>query len=108
RVLYLDRENPPSVIRDRSKLLDLNSDFFHIWGHWWEHDPPKIDDPRLIKIARRSRPLIVFDSFVRFHSADENSAKQMAEVLRRLRRLADAGATILILHHQPKTPNSQY
>jgi hypothetical protein len=32
----------------------------------------------------------------------------MAKVLRRLRDLADAGATILLLHHQAKTQGSQY
>jgi hypothetical protein len=107
-VLYLDRENPPSVISERRDVLNLDSKLFHVWGHWWEHDPPKIDDPRLLEIARSHRLLIVFDPFVRFHSADENSARQMARVLRHLRRLADAGATILLLHHQAKAQNSQY
>jgi hypothetical protein len=32
----------------------------------------------------------------------------MAKVFRRLRILADAGATIFILHHVPKTKKSQY
>jgi hypothetical protein len=108
RVLYLDRENPPSVIRKRRKTLRLGSDFFHVWGHWWEHRPPTIDDPRLTKIAEMHHPFMIFDSFVRFHSADENSVKQMAKILRRLRRLADEGATILLLHHQAKSQGSQY
>jgi archaellum biogenesis ATPase FlaH len=107
-VLYLDRENPPSVISERRDILKLHGGHFHVWGHWWKHAPPDIDDPRLIEIVRRHRPLIILDSLVRFHSADENSAKQMAKVFRRLRVLADAGATILILHHVPKTKNSQY
>jgi hypothetical protein len=108
KVLYLDRENPPSVIRKRRKLLNLSSERFRVWGHWWKHNPPDIDDPRLMQLARRHRLFIIIDSFVRFHSADENSAKQMAQVLRRLRALADAGATILLLHHQAKTKGSQY
>lgn len=108
QVLYLDFENPPSIIRKRGKMLNLSSDYFHVWGHWWEHAPPKIGDPRLIEIALRHGLLIIVDSFIRSHSADENSAKQMAKVFRWLRRLADAGATILLLHHQAKTQNSQY
>jgi hypothetical protein len=108
KVLYLDRENPPSVIRERRKILNLSSERFRVWGHWWKHNPPDIDDPRLMHLARRHRLFIIIDSFVRFHSADENSAKQMAKVLRRLRDLADAGATILLLHHQAKTQGSQY
>lgn len=108
RVLFLDRENPPSVISERRAILHLHSNHFHVWGHWSKHAPPDIDDSRLIEIVRRHRPLIIFDSLVRFHSADENSAKQMAKVFRKLRILADAGATIFILHHLPKTKNSQY
>lgn len=108
RVLYLDRENPPSVISERRDILNLDGDLFNVWGHWWKHAPPDINDPRLIEIVRRHRPLITLDSLVRFHSADENSAKQMARVLRRLRILADAGATILLLHHLAKTQTSQY
>jgi len=107
-VLCLDRENPPSVISERRDILNLDSDCFSVWGHWWKHEPPDIEDPRLVEIARRYHPLIIFDPFVRFHSADENSAKQIAKVFRRLRIVADAGATILLLHHLAKTPNSQY
>jgi hypothetical protein len=108
KVLYLDRENPPSVIRERREILKLSGERFRVWGHWWKHKPPDIDDPRLMQLARRHRLFIIIDSFVRFHSADENSSKQMAKVLRRLRALADAGATILVLHHQAKTRGSQY
>jgi hypothetical protein len=108
RVLYLDRENPPSVISERRDILNLDSDLFHAWGHWWRYGPPDINDSRLIEIVKRHRPLIILDSLVRFHSADENSAKQMAKVFARLRILADAGATIFILHHLAKTKNSQY
>jgi hypothetical protein len=108
-VVYLDRENRLSVIRDRLGILNLDDrDFLKIWGRWLEDDPPLIGDPRLLEIARRYRPLIIIDSFVRFHSAEENNATQMAKVLEDLLCLVNAGATVVVLHHEGKTPGSRY
>jgi hypothetical protein len=107
-VLYLDNENPPSVIRQRCKMLRLDSSSLHVWGHWWKYPPPMINDQRLLSLAERHSPLIIFDPFVRFHGADENNARQIAKVFKRLRRIADTGSTILLLHHQAKAQGSQY
>ncbi len=108
-VLYLDFENPLSVIRERQKTLSLHDGpFLRIWGHWLKDSPPVIGDRRLIKIARRLHPLIIVDSLRRFHTGDENSARQMALVIAYLRRLTDAGATVLLLHHQDKSKNFKY
>ncbi len=52
--------------------------------------------------------MIVFDSLVRFHEADENSAKQMAEVFGKLRSIAEVGATAFLIHHQGKSRTSLY
>ncbi len=108
-VLYLDRENRLSVIRNRLDILNLDDGGpLTIWGRWIKDSPPLIGDPRFIEIARRDRPLIIVDSFVRFHSAEENNATQMAAVLEDLLLLVNAGATVLVLHHQGKTPGTQY
>jgi hypothetical protein len=47
--------------------------------------------------------LMIFDSLVRFHTADENSASEMRLVMAQLRKLADAGATVVALHHRAKS-----
>jgi len=108
-VLYLDRDNPIGVIRERLKILHLNDDRnFKIWGNWLQDSPALIDDERLETFARTQRPLIIFDPFVRFHQADENSATGMAEVMSRLRTLSNLGATIVLLHHGPKSRQSAY
>lgn len=106
-VLYVDYENPESLIHERRDVLKLDGEI-RLWGHWLHDPPPQIGDKRLLKIARRVRPLIILDSFVRAHSADENNANQMASVIAELRRLADAGATVILLHHKAKSPKSQY
>jgi len=108
-VLYLDRDNPLRVVCERRRILRLREGKrLKIWGRWLPDSPPEIGDPRHLKFARRYRPLIIFDSFVRFHSAQENSATDMAKVIEALRRLTDAGATVILLHHRGKSETSRY
>jgi predicted ATP-dependent serine protease len=108
-VLYLDRENPCAVVRERRELLGIDSrGSFKIWGVWEEDAPPGIGDARLLEIAREQKPLIIFDSLIRFHSADENSASEMARVMADLRALATAGAAVVVLHHKAKSESSRY
>jgi hypothetical protein len=107
--LYLDRENPLTVVRDRLAMLGIESlGSTKIWGGWLPDAPPTIGDRRLLEMARERRPLIIFDSLIRFHSADENSATEMAEVMQNLRALANAGATVVAQHHKPKAEGSHY
>jgi hypothetical protein len=108
-VLYLDKENPPSVWRERSALLAIESnENLRVWGGWCEQAVPLIGDRLIKKFAEGQNPLVIFDSFIRFHSADENSAGEMATVMGQLRVLANAGATVLILHHRAKSEASKY
>jgi hypothetical protein len=108
-VLYLDRENPLTVVRERLAMLGVESlGETKIWGGWLPDAPPAIGDVRLLKIARERRPLLIFDSLIRFHSADENSATEMAEVMHNLRALANVGATVVALHHKPKAEGAHY
>jgi AAA domain-containing protein len=108
-VLYLDRENPQAVVRERMAVLGIRSaERLRVWGGWLEDAPPGIGDARLLQIARRWKPLILFDSFIRFHECDENSATEMAPVMGELRALAHAGATVVALHHRAKSEASRY
>ena len=107
-VLYLDKENPLALVQWRLGVIAAGSvPGLHIWGNWLADEPPAIRDSRLPKIAKK-RPLIVFDSLVRFHAADENSASEMRAVMALLRKLADLGATVLILHHRSKAEGNKY
>jgi archaellum biogenesis ATPase FlaH len=151
-VLYLDRENPLSVVRERMALLGITSlgvgapsctatpgddkkschpdaalrqkDPYRApqvepsgtpphpearyWGGWLHDSAPAIGDFRLLQAARERHPLIIFDSLIRFHSADENSATEMAAAMQDLRALANAGATVILLHHRAKSETSRY
>jgi len=108
-VLYLDRENPRAIVCERRAILAADSvENIRYWDRLAPEPPPLIGDIRLFEIARERRPLIIFDSLVRFHSADENSATEMAPIMAELRKLADAGATVLLLHHKSKAEGSRY
>lgn len=85
-----------------------SSEAFRIWGGWQPDPPPMIGDPRLLEIARAMKPLIVVDSFIRFHGADENSATEMGRVMAEVRALANAGAVVVLQHHKPKAEGTQY
>lgn len=107
-VLYLDRENPLALVQWRLGVVAAGSvPGLYIWGGWVADEPAVIGDARLLKIAKE-RPLIIFDSLVRFHSADENSASEMRAVMAELRKLSDLGATVLVLHHRSKAEGSKY
>ncbi len=111
-VLYLDRENPLAVMRERLAVLGIEQSATadcRIWGGWLADAPPGIGDIRILEMARERRPLIVFDSLIRFHAAaDENSATEMSVVMADLRALANTGATVVALHHKPKSEASHY
>ena len=108
-ILYLDRENPLPVVRERMAIVGIDSlGCAKYWGGWLSDAAPVIGDARLLQIAREHRPLIIFDSLIRFHSSDENSATEMAQVMQNLRALANAGATVIVLHHRAKSETSRY
>ena len=108
-VLILDRENPLSVVQERFDLLGIGpATGLKIWGGWCQDQPPLIGDFRLREIAQERRPLIIFDSLLRFHGAEENSASEMRQVMGELRGLANAGATPFVLHHKPKAEGTHY
>src|SRR5437667_2175155 len=107
RVLYLDRENPLSVIRERLQVLFGGPSDLRPWGLWCQEEPPLIGDQRLLEFAR-TEPVLIIDSMIRFHRADENSATQMALVMPSHRELATVSASLVVLHHKAKGDTSSY
>ena len=108
-VLYLDRENPLSIVHQRLGKLDIEpNENLKIWGMWCDEQPPMIGDRRLLSIAGARKPLMIFDSLIRFHQADENSATEMSPVMGHLRQLAAAGSPVLAQHHIGRAQGSTY
>ena len=104
-VIYLDRENSAQIVNQRKYFLGIGgtsaADGLSYWGTWMKEDPCGIRDDRLIATAERHKPLIVFDSLIRFcQGKDENSAEAMAKVTELFRTLTKVGATILVIAHK--------
>jgi AAA domain/Bifunctional DNA primase/polymerase, N-terminal/Primase C terminal 1 (PriCT-1) len=107
--LYLDRENPLAVVQDRLGLLGADGlPHMKVWGLWLPDEPPMIGDSRLLEIARGRKPLMILDSMIRFHVANENAADEMAGVMAHVRKLATAGATPILFHHRGRSESARY
>jgi hypothetical protein len=110
-VLYMDRENPVAIIKERLLRLGIPdiSDHLKIWGTWWrDHYPPAPDAASILAYAERVKPLIVWDSLIGFANCDENSSYEMRRHTSHYRRLTDRGATVLIIHHRSEKGESKY
>ncbi len=107
-VLYLDGENPLAIVRRNLDYLDIPAtESLGIWGGWHTSDPPGPHDEKLLEFARGFRPLLIFDSLVHFHPGDEQSSTETRLFMNYFRKLANGGATVLVLHHTGKAKSSK-
>jgi hypothetical protein len=110
QVLVLDRENPISVVSDRLKRLDLtDGPGFRYWGGWLPEEAPHPDSRIIIDWVKSCEfpPLLVIDSKVAFQGGDENDAGETRAFMHRCRKIADLGATVLVLHHDGKAETAK-
>ena len=112
-VLILDRENPLVVVSDRySRLSITDGNHHHHWGGWLQEEAPEPGAALVMhwvatSVQAGTAPLIILDSLVAFLRDDENSAQEMRAFMDQCRRLADIGATVVVLHHSGKSETSQ-
>ena len=104
-VMYLDRENPEGEVSKRARLMGIMG--MRDFQYWGDFNPagftPEVDDPRLLEFAHRRKGLIIFDSLQDWYGdASEIDNTAMVKLMGQFRRLARAGAGVLILHHQSK------
>ncbi len=101
-VLYIDKEMPVSLIKERWPLLKIVGESnLYYWGYWFT-EIPDVPHSVYVKLAERYQPVMIFDSLIRFHSLDENEATAMRGVSQFFRGLCNLGATVIVLHHQGK------
>lgn len=111
-VIYFDRENPQAIVKDRMLALfgepnDQEQLNYRHWGLWLPDEPPSFDSDRYTRFAELGA-VMVFDSFGRFHSGEENSPSEMKQVLAHLRKLQARGASIFAIHHRDKKMEAGY
>ena len=89
-----------------SKTIE-ETDALKVWGGWNEQPPQGPDNDLLVEFARTKRGVIIYDSLVEFHTGDEQSSTETRRFMRKFRRLAHCGATVIVLHHTGKSAGAQ-
>jgi len=113
KILYLDYENPPDVIKNRDKDLHLHlpkNRRLVIWDRFGDKLPPRPGDrqvERFIKHCVRKlhrKPWIILDSWSSLLRPGEGgeTTGQIAPLYTFLRRWCDLGATVTVLDHTRK------
>jgi RecA-family ATPase/DNA-binding transcriptional ArsR family regulator len=101
--LLLDEENGLPLLQQRLKELkapkDLPIYFYSYEGFTLDEE---YVDRIILECKTHDIKLLMIDSLVRVHGADENTAQDMAAVFKQLRRFAGQGITVLITHHNRK------
>ncbi len=109
-VLILDRENRLSIVVDRFERLGIrDSENYRVWGAWEQEEPPDANSQLVAGwvVSTDPKPVIFVDSLVAFRSGDENDAAATRAHMDGYRKLANFGATIVILHHNGKGESSK-
>jgi hypothetical protein len=112
RVLYLDNENPPDVLRERNEAMRLELEAnkrLRVWSMYGGVPLPKLGSPDLREIVKKSveenrKPLIVFDHWASFLKPGDGgeTTGQTSALLQELKYLCGLGATVVILAHTLK------
>ena len=108
KVLYIDEENRPVILKSRVKKmlksLNLNSDLdleFMICSDI--RLDSNIGLNKLNKVIQRFKPdMIVADSLVRVMDGDENSVSDVRKVFSSIKKYLNQGISWLLLHHTRK------
>lgn len=103
--IMFDEETPQSIMEERLQgfgLKDPDLPFYlcHFSGlqvdddQWIEEVLRKVDEVHPVFVG--------FDSFIDFHTKDENSPMQMQQVMKRIRKIANTGPAVWLIAHNSK------
>jgi len=103
-VLLIDEESGERLLQNRFKKFQNNFNFpihtISLMG--FKLTEKSVED--IIKFCKSNNiKLIIFDSLVRIHSADENDAMKMSKVFTLLKKFVKEGLTVIFTHHNRKT-----
>jgi hypothetical protein len=111
KVLILDRENGIEVVNERFERLRITEEGPRplVWGGWLETEPPAVDAAIIREWVAKTepKPLLTIDTAVTFLEGDENSATDVRKFMESIRRIANLGAGIVLLHHSGKAETAK-
>lgn len=102
-VLIIDEENHPRILKDRARLLSGNPDLpiYIASKNGFLLDKRSVQ--KVIEYSKsKNARVVIFDSFICIHNADENTASEMREVMGHLKEIANAGIAVIVIHHHRK------
>ena len=112
-VLYLGLDVSQVTLQSYLRMMRwIPSEEFRILTMWTgdSMQPPMLDDTvsmeRLYELARKYRPVIIFDTLRDFFDGEENSSTETKPVVDAIRKLRSLGATVIVLVHPPKSGKS--
>ena len=109
-VVILDYENPLGVLKGRMETIDAQEGVFY-WTI--KNNPPQLNDPEWESlcnlVATLVNPLLIFDTLQSSTAnLDITSNKDYSPVMSRIKTLREMGATVVLLHHTPKSDATEY
>jgi archaellum biogenesis ATPase FlaH len=103
-VMYLDEEMGVARVLPRIQKLQIprNSDLLYTNRLSVKLDNKSHREQIIDAVRKYSIKIIVVDSLTRIHGLDEGSNRDMAKLYSYFREIMDAGATLVICHHDRK------
>ena len=103
-VLLIDEETPQSFLRERTSKMGFTPGLPLHLLHFQDVRLDRDDffNALIEKIEEVKPILVVIDSLIRIHRLKEDDSVSMALVVGRLRKIANSGTTVLVIHHHKK------
>jgi hypothetical protein len=103
-VLLVDEETPQGFLRERIEKMGFNKGLPIYFLHFQDVRLDRDDcfNALMEKIEEVKPVLVVIDSLIRVHRQKEDDAMSMSFVVARLRKIANSGTTVLVIHHHKK------
>jgi len=106
-VYYIDFENSLATLHDRAIVLGKSG--LRVWHVSNPIPPPRLDSKDdWERYKKLPLGLLIFDTLRASQLLDENSSRDMAMVMMRLKELRDMGFTVILIHHTPKGDERTY
>jgi RecA-family ATPase len=99
-VILIDEENPWQILKDRARKFGFDGKLpLHLLKQNFRIDEPENLDKLLRNIKAIKPVMVIVDSLIRIHGKRENDASEMSEVMGSLRKIAESGTSVLVIHH---------
>jgi len=103
-ILIIDEENGERLLKERLEMMSDEKDLPIFFASQKEFCTSSDSVNTLLNYCEKNEiGAVFFDPFVRVHSADENSSREISEVFKYLRRLPNNDIAVILVHHNRKS-----